>query len=74
VSPSITWQIGSHVDVSFTLSAGGREVPKPIIPDDDLEAQGRAVYAEPLFAEGTFSLTVHFDPTNGVRNNRFDSM
>jgi hypothetical protein len=74
ISPSIGWQLGDHVDLSFSFLLGARALPQPVIPDDDLEALGRASYAEPLFADGTLTLKVHFDPTNGVRNNRFENL
>lgn len=73
-SPSISWQLGDHVDIELSVEVGARGVPLPIIPEDDLEAQGRASYAEPLFAEGELSLKIHFDPTNGERNNRFENL
>ncbi len=74
ISPSIEWKLGDHVDVAFRFSLGKRAVPQPVIPDDDFEAQGRAAYAEPLYTSGFFTLEVHFDPTNGVRNNRFENL
>lgn len=74
MAPSISWQLGDHVDVELSFEVGARGVPAPIIPEDDLEAQGRASYAEPLFAQGNLTLKIHFDPTNGVRNNRFENL
>lgn len=74
MAPSISWQLGDHVDVEVSFELGARGVPVPVIPDDDLEAQGRASYAEPLFAEGQLTLKLHFDPTNGERNNRFENL
>lgn len=74
VAPSIEWQLGDHVDLSVELSISRRTVPAPVIPDDDLEALGRAGYAEPLLVEGGLSLKLHLDPTNGVRNNRFENI
>ena len=32
----------------------------------------RTNYAEPLNLNGYLSLRIHWDPTNGVQNNRFD--
>lgn len=73
-SPSIEWQIGDHVDIGLRFSGGKRAVPQPVIPDDDYEAQGRAAYAQPLYISGSINLRIHFDPTNGVRNNRFENL
>jgi hypothetical protein len=70
-SPSIDVQVGDHIDFSGSLSVTRRQLPEFIIPDDDPQASGRAEYAEPTSMFGSVSIRVHWDATNGVRNNRF---
>ena len=41
------------------------------IPEDDPEAIGRAEYAQSLSMSAFANLRLHWDATNGVRNNRF---
>lgn len=70
-SPGVEVQLGAHVDLSLSLSVTKRELPEFEIPDDDPEAIGRAEYAQSLSLHGFLNLRLHWDPTNGVRNNRF---
>ena len=72
-SPFATIQIGSHVDLNLSLSLTKRTFPAPdpaAIDPSDYEQLSRLAYAEPLSLSGTLGLTFHWDPTNGVRNNR----
>lgn len=76
-SPNVTFQIGRHVDLSLTLSVTERHLPLPdptAIDPSDYAQQSRLSYAEPLVLTGTFGLTVHWDPTNGARNDRITSI
>jgi hypothetical protein len=73
-SPYIEWQLGSHVDASVSFSITKRELPEPdpdAIDPEDYEQLSRLSYAEPLSMNGSFSITVHWDRTNGARNDRF---
>jgi len=70
-SPGVEIQLGDHVDLSLSLSVTKRELPEFEIPDDDPEAIGRAEYAQSLSLHGFVNVRLHWDPTNGVRNNRF---
>ncbi len=70
-SPGIEIQLGDHVDLELSLSVTQRELPEFLIPDDDPEAIGRAEYAQSLAMNGFFGINLHWDATNGVRNNRF---
>ncbi|MEZ4401233.1 MAG: hypothetical protein R3B06_14500 [Kofleriaceae bacterium] len=70
-SPGAEIQLGDHVDLELSFSVTQRQLPEFVIPDDDPEAIGRAEYAESLSMSGYASVRIHWDATNGVRNNRF---
>lgn len=70
-SPYVEWQLGDHVDVSFNVSATARALPAPVLDEASFEQVIRAAYAEPFSAYGSFNLRLHWDRTNGVRNDRF---
>lgn len=76
-SPFIEWQLGAHVDASVSFSITKRELPEPdpdAIDPEDYEQLSRLSYAEPLAMNGSFSLTIHWDRTNGARNDRFTDL
>ena len=76
-SPFISWQLGGHVDLSLSLSATRRELPGPdpdALDESDYQQVTRASYAEPFSASGWFSVRIHWDPTNGARNDRLDAL
>lgn len=67
-------QVGTHVDLDLGYGVTQQAVPGPReIDQADFEQVKRASYAQPLSMWGNLNLRVHFDPTNGVRNNRFDA-
>jgi hypothetical protein len=70
-SPGLEIQLGAHVDLGLELSVTKRELPELLIPEDDPEAIGRAEYAQSLSMSAFANLRLHWDATNGVRNNRF---
>ena len=70
-SPGIEVQLGDHVDLALSLSVVKRELPEFEIPEDDPEAIGRAEYAQSLSMSAFANIRLHWDATNGVRNNRF---
>lgn len=77
VSPFIEWKLGSHVDLALSFSVTRREVPGPApaeLDPRDYAQQSRLAYAEPLAMSGSLSLFIHFDRTNGQRNDRFTDL
>ena len=76
-SPYIEVQIGGHVDVSASFSITKRALPAPdesMIDPSDYELLSRLSYAEPLSINGSLNLTIHWDRTNGARNDRFEDI
>jgi hypothetical protein len=76
-APFVTFQIGTHVDLNLALSITQRELPKPdpaAIDPSDYQTLSRLSFAEPLALTGTIGLTLHWDPTNGQRNDRITSI
>jgi hypothetical protein len=76
-SPVIEIQLGDHVDLSFGFSIAKRELPGPdldAIDPSDFEQLSRLSYADPLQMNGNFSVRIHWDRTNGARNDRFDNL
>ncbi|MFN0251040.1 MAG: hypothetical protein ACKV2T_29465 [Kofleriaceae bacterium] len=77
LSPEIAIKLGDHVDLRFSLSLTQRETPAPdmdAIDPSDFAQLSRLSYAEPLSISGSLSISLHWDPTNGVRNDRIDSI
>ncbi|MBP9086423.1 MAG: hypothetical protein KBG15_09925 [Kofleriaceae bacterium] len=75
LEPSISWQVGSHIDLNVSVSVIKRAIPGPADVDEtDADQLARAAYAEPLALSGSFGITVHWDRTNGARNNRFSTL
>lgn len=76
-APFVTFQIGTHIDLNLAFSITQRDLPKPdpnAIDPSDYEQLSRLSYAEPLALTGTIGLTLHWDPTNGARNDRITSI
>ncbi len=76
-APFVTFQIGRHIDLNLTFSVTQRQLPKPdlsVIDPSDFQTLSRLSYAEPLALTGTIGLTLHWDPTNGARNDRITSI
>ncbi len=74
ISPFIEWRLGGHVDLELSFSVTKRELPGPDesqIDPADYEQLSRLSYAEPLSMNGSMNLTIHWDRTNGARNDRF---
>jgi hypothetical protein len=77
VSPFMEVKLGDHVDLAVSMSLTQRELPGPdpgAIDPADFEQQSRLSYAEPLAISGNLSLSIHWDPTNGVRNDRIEAI
>ena len=76
-APFTEIQLGDHVDLSLNFSYTQRQLPAPdrnAIDPSDFQTLSRLQYAEPLSVQGWLSLTVHWDPTNGIRNDRLESI
>ena len=76
-SPYVQIQVGDHIDVSLSFSVTRRQLPAPDasqIDEMDFEQLSRLSYAEPLSMNGSIGITFHWDPTNGVRNDRIESI
>ncbi|HUS30838.1 MAG TPA: hypothetical protein VMZ53_20145 [Kofleriaceae bacterium] len=76
-SPFVTLQLGSHVDVNLSFSITQREFPAPdpnAIDPSDYAQLSRLSFAEPLQLNGSLGLSIHWDPSNGVRNDRIESI
>lgn len=76
-APFVAFQIGRHIDLNLTFSITQRELPKPdlsTIDPSDFQTLSRLSYAEPLALTGMIGLTLHWDPTNGARNDRLNSI
>jgi hypothetical protein len=72
IGPSMSVQLGDHVDVSFSVGVTKQAVPGPRSIDmEDFEEVTRSSYAEPLSLSAHFNLNIHWDRTNGERNNRW---
>ncbi|MCB9696374.1 MAG: hypothetical protein H6738_06300 [Alphaproteobacteria bacterium] len=66
--------LGSNLDLYLSFGVTQQAIPGPAALDQaDFEQVKRASYAEPLQMYGNFNIRIHFDPSNGVRNNRFDA-
>jgi hypothetical protein len=76
-SPWIELQLGDHVDVGGSISITRREFPGPDeseIDPSDYEQLSRLSYAGPLSMFGSINLSIHWDRTNGARNDRFTNI
>ena len=74
LSPSLTVQLGDHVDFRLSGNVTRRELPGPRIDEASFNQLLRASYADPLAADVSFNLILHWDATNGARNDRFDGL
>jgi len=76
-SPYVEIQIGDRIDLSFSFSITKRELPAPdesLIDPSDFQQLSRLSYAEPLSMNGSLDITIHWDRTNGARNDRFSDI
>jgi hypothetical protein len=75
LEPSVSWQVGSHLDLNLSFSVIKRAIPGPAEVDEtDPDLLARGAYAEPLELSGSLGVSIHLDRTNGARNNRFSSL
>lgn len=77
LSPFVELKLGDHVDIELSMQLTQRELPGPdpdAIDPSDYELQSRLSYAEPLSIGGSLSLNIHWDATNGVRNDRIEAI
>jgi hypothetical protein len=76
-APFVQIQIGDHIDLNVAVSITQRQLPAPDpaeIDRADFAQQSRLAYAEPLAMTGAIGITIHWDPTNGARNDRLSSI
>lgn len=76
-TPFIEWRLGGHVDLKLSFAVTKRAQPAPdlsFIPTDDYARRSRLSYADPFAANGSLTLLIHWDRTNGARNDRFDDL
>ncbi|MBL0214959.1 MAG: hypothetical protein IPQ07_13870 [Myxococcales bacterium] len=76
-SPYVEIKLGGHIDVSASFSITKREMPAPDetkIDPLDFALLSRLSYAEPLSINTSLNLTIHWDRTNGARNDRFNDI
>lgn len=72
ISPSVSVQLGAHLDVSLWFGVTKQEVPGPgEIDPGDFEQVTRASYAEPIRLSGSLNFNLHWDRSNPDRNNRW---
>ena len=73
VSPEFQFQLGDHVDLSLRFGITQQQVPgaKYIAPQN-YELLERSSYSDPLKMNGSFNLSIHFDRSNGERNDRWE--
>jgi len=77
VSPFVEVKLGDRIDLALSVSLTQRELPSPdpaAIDPADFEQQSRLSFAEPLSISGSLNLNIHWDPSNGVRNDRIGSI
>jgi hypothetical protein len=72
-SPFIEVQLGTHVDLSLSLSVTERAIPATEVDPSNYEQVVRASYTQPLSAYASVNLRFHWDRTNGERNDRFSN-
>jgi hypothetical protein len=76
-SPFVEVKLGDHIDLAMSFSITKRELPAPDetkIDPSDYATRSRLSYAEPLSINGSLNLTIHWDHTNGARNDRFSDI
>jgi hypothetical protein len=76
-SPYVEVQLGARVDLNASFSITKRELPGPDetqIDPSDFALLSRLSYAEPLSINGSLNLTIHWDRTNGARNDRLEDL
>lgn len=76
-SPFVEWQIGGHIDINLGFSVAKREIPGPdesAIDPSDFEQLSRLSYADPLQMNGYLNVRIHWDRTNGARNDRLTDL
>ena len=76
-SPYFEVQVGAHIDLNASFSITKRELPGPDesqIDPSDYALLSRLSYAEPLSINGSLNVTIHWDRTNGARNDRLEDL
>ena len=72
---NLSFILGTHVDVNFGGGITRQAIPGPLDIDvSNYEQVAQANYAEPLSIRGNINIRLHWDPTNGIPNNRFRNL
>ncbi|MBS1120235.1 MAG: hypothetical protein H6Q90_2463 [Deltaproteobacteria bacterium] len=76
-APFIEWKLGNHVDLELQFFITERQLPGPDpaeIDPTDYAQSSRLSFAEPFAMNGSASLSIHWDRTNGARNDRLSDL
>ena len=76
-APFLEWKLGGHVDLELSVSITKRQIVAPdanLIDPMNFAQLSRLSYAEPLSVTGSLNVTVHWDRTNGARNDRITDL
>lgn len=76
-APFVNFQVGDHVDVNLSFSVTRRIFPPPdpaVIDPLDYAEVSRLSFADSFAMSSSIGLTVHWDATNGIRNDRLQSI
>jgi hypothetical protein len=77
-APSLQWKLGGHIDVDFSFMITQKQVVPPdetmIDPKNYFAQISRLQYAEPLSISSSLNVSIHWDRTNGLRNDRLTGM
>ncbi len=75
--PFIEWKLGDHIDLGFQFFIAERQLPGPDpaeLDPTDFAQSSRLSFAEPFAMNGSLNLSIHWDRTNGARNDRLSDM
>jgi hypothetical protein len=77
-SPFLQWKLGGHIDVDFSFTITQKQIVAPdetmIDPKNYYAQISRLQYAEPFSISSSLNLSIHWDRTNGLRNDRLTGM
>jgi hypothetical protein len=75
VRGDISFILGPHVDINLGAGITRQAIPGSLNLDvSDYEQVAQGSYAEPLSVNGHLNIRLHWDPTNGIPNNRFKNL
>ena len=75
LNAGVSFILGPHVDIALGAGITRQAIPGPLNLDvSNYEQVAQANYAEPLSINGDINIRLHWDPTNGIPNNRFRNL